>query len=168
MGNSVTVLKFVQDNLLLVVTVCLGGIALLAWGLIEAFRTERHHEEMLRLRERLYLLEREGTSGARFRPDPLVLSRRWIRSGGAATTLDGGCLVYIERVLPQQNRAMLTIRVDGFAVQQGYALRTGDTFEVEGKSGIYVLQMAGVDGIQASLQIALRSKHLAPDADDVD
>jgi hypothetical protein len=91
--------------------------------------------------------------------DPVVLSSRWIRSGGAATTTDGGCLLLITKVLPALRSVELTLRVDGDAVLENHAIRTGERLEAAGKNGTYILQLYGVEGIQAHLSIALRSHH---------
>jgi len=65
-------------------------------------------------------------------------------------------LLIIDRVTPAQRLALFTIRVDGLPVLQGHAIRCGETVELPGRSGTYLLRLWAVDGIQAAVSIALR------------
>jgi hypothetical protein len=89
----------------------------------------------------------------------VVLSRRWIRTGTAATTSDGGCLVFIEKVYSAIRSVELTIRVDGDAVLQNHAVHVGDRLETAGKYGTYILRLYAAEAVQANLAVALRSRH---------
>jgi len=147
---------FVRDHFLLIAGLCGVGLLFLGWALVEAFKTDKHGDEIIRLRQRLYELERDANNPEFRSPDPLVLSRRWARSGAALTSNDGGCLLIIDRVTPAQRLALFTIRVDGLPVLQGHAIRCGETVELPGRSGTYLLRLWAVDGIQAAVSIALR------------
>jgi hypothetical protein len=152
-------MRFVRDNLTLLVFLAVTAIMATAWIIFEALRSHKRRDEVFALRRRVSELERERASSQPSFGDPVVLSSRWIRSGGAATTSDGGCLLYIEKVLPAVRSAELTVRVDGYAVLQNHSLRTGERLETPGKNGIYVLELYGVEGIQAHLAVALRNRH---------
>jgi hypothetical protein len=130
-----------------------------AWIVFEAMRSHRRRDEVFALRRRVNELETERASTNPSFGDPMVLSSRWIRSGRTATTTDGGCLLYIDRVLPAVRSAELTIRVDGYAVLQNHAIRSGERLEANGKNGTYVLELYGVDGLQAHVAVALRNRH---------
>jgi hypothetical protein len=130
-----------------------------AWIVFEAMRSHRRRDEVFALRRRVNELETERASTNPSFGDPMVLSSRWIRSGRTATTSDGGCLLYIDRVLPAVRSAELTIRVDGYAVLQNHAIRSGERLEANGKNGTYVLELYGVDGLQAHVAVALRNRH---------
>jgi hypothetical protein len=68
-------------------------------------------------------------------------------------------LLYIDRVLPSVRSAELTVRVDGYPVLQNHSIRSGERLEAAGKNGTYVLELYGVEGIQANLAVALRNRH---------
>lgn len=149
-------LGLVRDHFLLIAGFCGVGLVFLGWALIEAFKSNQHGDEILRLRQRLYELERDSSAGESRNPDPIVLSRRWANSGSALTSTDGGCLLIIERVVAAQRLAVFTIRVDGLPVYQSHAIRCGETLELPGRSGTYLLRLWEVDGIQVGLSVALR------------
>jgi hypothetical protein len=152
-------LRFVRDNITLLLFLAVVAIMAAAWIVFEAMRSHRRRDEVFALRRRVSELEREHASAQPSFGDPVVLSSRWIRSGGAATTSDGGCLLYVDRVLPAVRSAELTVRVDGYAVLQHHSIRTGERLEASGKNGTYVLELYGVEGIQAQLAVALRNHH---------
>src|ERR1035438_10885516 len=111
-------LRFVRDNITLLVSLMLVAIMGAAWIVFEAMRSHRRRDEIFALRRKVRELETERASVHPSFGDPVVLSSRWIRSGGTATTSDGGCLLYIDRVLPSVRSAELTVRVDGYPVLQ--------------------------------------------------
>ena len=152
-------LRFVRDNSTLLVSLMVVAILGAAWIVFEAMRSHRRRDEVFTLRRRVNELETERASTNPSFGDPMVLSSRWIRSGCTATTTDGGCLLYIDRVLPAVRSAELTIRVDGYAVLQNHSIRSGERLEANGKNGTYVLELYGVDGIQAHVAVALRNRH---------
>src|SRR5271154_4758789 len=119
-------LRFVRDNSTLLVSLLVVAILAAAWIVFEAMRSHRRRDEVFALRRRVNELETEHASTNPSFGDPMVLSSRWIRSGRTATTSDGGCLLYIDRVLPAVRSAELTIRVDGYAVLQNHAIRSGE------------------------------------------
>jgi len=153
------VLRFVRDNITLIVFLTVVFIMGAAWIVFEALRSHRSREEVFRLQQKIRTLERERAAINPDFTDPMVLTNRWVASGGAATTADGGCLLYIDRVAPDIKSAELTLRVDGEAVVRNHALRVGERLETPGKNGTYTLKLFAVDGIQANLGISLRSRH---------
>src|ERR1700730_546135 len=99
MPDPIVFLRFVRDNTTLLIIVVLVTVAGGAWIMFEAFRSHKNREEVDKLRRRLSELGQDRTSTPRPSfTDPVVLSSRWIRSGAAATTTDGGCLLYVNRV----------------------------------------------------------------------
>ncbi|MDQ2947109.1 MAG: hypothetical protein M3Y27_14415, partial [Acidobacteriota bacterium] len=119
------------------------------------------------LRHRISELERERVVSRTTSAEslvPVVMPDRWVRIGGAATTSDGGCLILVDRVA--EHTAQLTVRVDGYAVKRSERLRVGESFELMGKSGIYLVSLYGTDSLQAHLGVGLRSKHAGPDTTD--
>lgn len=152
-------LRFVRDNSTLLVSLMVVAIMGAAWIVFEAMRSHRRRDEVFALRRRVNELETERASTNPSSGDPMVLSSRWIRSGRTATTSDGGCLLYIDRVLPAVRSAELTVRVDGYAVLQNHAIRSGERLEATGKNGTYVLELYAVDGLQAHVAVALRNRH---------
>jgi hypothetical protein len=154
------ILRFVRDNITLLVFLMVVAIMGAAWIVFEAMRSHRRRDEIFALRRKVRELETERASVHPSFGDPVVLSSRWIKSGGgAATTSDGGCLLYIDRVLPSVRSAELTVRVDGYPVLQNHSIRSGERLEAAGKNGTYVLELYGVEGIQANLAVALRNRH---------
>jgi hypothetical protein len=152
-------LRFVRDNITLLASLMVVATMGAAWIVFEAMRSHRRRDEVFALRRRVNELETERASTNPSVGDPMVLSSRWIRTGRTATTTDGGCLLYIDRVLPAVRSAELTIRVDGYAVLQNHAIRSGERLEANGKNGTYVLELYGVDGLQAHVAVALRNRH---------
>jgi hypothetical protein len=160
MREWVYVLQFVKDNItllvFLLVVLIMGG----TWVVIEALRSHGNREEVFRLRMKVSALERERTSvTSPTVTDPVVLSSRWVRTGGAATTTDGGCLLYVDKILPAIRSAGLTVRVDGYAIVQNQNVRVGERLEANGRNGTYILQLYAVEAAQALIAIALRNRH---------
>lgn len=168
MRTWLPLVRFVHDHQLFVALFCGAGVIVVLWILVELFRKDEDRESILRLRQRLYEIERDRSAPSVGNADTLLLTPRWIRSGAAATTSDGGCLIYIERVLANQSRALLTVRVDGYAVKQGHLMRTDQSLEVEGKAGIYVVRMPAVDGINAYISVAWRNRYIGAEDNQVD
>ncbi len=160
MREWVYVLQFVKDNITLLVFLLVVLVMGSAWIIVEAFRSHENREEVFRLRMKISTLENQRAivTGPTF-TDPVVLSSRWIRSGGAATTTDGGCLLYIDKVLAASGSADVTLRVDGYAILQNQNVRVGENLEANGKYGTYILQLAAVEGAQAQIAVALRNRH---------
>ena len=154
------ILRFVRDNvtllLFIVVVTIMGG----AWIVFEAIRGQRSRDEVFRLKMRIRELEMDKASAGLRLTDPLVLANRWIQSGAAAATSDGGCLVYVDRVYPEAGSAELTLRVDGYPAIERQGLRVGERVEAAGKYGTYILELYAVDGIRASVAVALRNRHM--------
>jgi hypothetical protein len=156
-------IRFIQNNITLLLALFIILLMASAWIVFEALRSHRSRQEVFRLRRKISALEAErGTLVPDFN-DPLVLSRRWIRTGAAATTSDGGCLVYIEKISPAIRSVDLTVRVDGDAVLQNHAVHVGDRLEAPGKYGTYILRLYAAEAVQANLAIALRSRHQETD-----
>jgi len=159
MPDWITSLRFVRDNTGLLIFVVLLTVVGGAWIVFEAVRSHKNREEVDRLRRRLSELNQErATPKPRFR-DPVVLSSRWIRSGAAATTTDGGCLLYVNKVSAASSFADLTVRIDGYAVLENHSVGVGERLEASGKFGTYILELSAVDGVQANVAIALRNRH---------
>src|SRR5712692_4426473 len=156
MRDWLSILRFVRDNITLILFIVVAGIFGAAWIVFEAIRSHQSRDEVFSLKRRLGQLERERAIGYRVSTDPVVLSTRWVRTGGAATTSDGGCLIYIQKVSPAQSTAILTLRVDGYAVLKDHRIHVGERLEASGKSGTYILDVYAVEGIEASVGIALR------------
>jgi len=159
MPDLTTSLRFVRDNITLLVFVVLltsvGG----AWIVFEALRSHKNREEVERLRKRLSEVTQERSTPRPSFTDPVVLSSRWIRSGAAATTTDGGCLLYVNKVSASAGFADLTIRIDGYAVLENHSIGVGERLEAGGKFGTYILELSAVDGVQANVVVALRNRH---------
>jgi hypothetical protein len=153
------VLRFVRDNITALAALAVVAIMGAAWIVFEALRSHRRRDEVFALRRRVTELEMERASTHPSSGDPVVLSSRWIKSGGAAATSDGGCLLYIDRVSPAVRSAELTVRVDGYPVLQNRSIKSGERLEAAGKNGTYVLELYAVEGIQAHLAVALRNHH---------
>jgi hypothetical protein len=152
-------IRFIQNNITLLLALTIVFLMASAWIVFEALRSHRSRQEVFRLRRKIRALEAErGTLAPDFN-DPVVLSRRWIRIGAAATTSDGGCLVYIEKISPAIRSVDLTIRVDGDAVLQNHPVHVGGRLEAPGKYGTYILHLYATEAVQANLAIALRSRH---------
>ena len=158
------IIRFVQNNITLLVALFIIFLMVSAWIVFEALRSHRSRKEVFHLRRKLSMLEAERITLVPDFDDPVVLSRRWIRTGTAATTSDGGCLVYIEKIYPAIRSVELTIRIDGDAVLQNHPVHVGDRLETNGKYGTYILRLYAAEAIQANLAIALRSRHKETDA----
>jgi hypothetical protein len=153
--------RLVHDNIAILFFGLVVAVFALAWLVIEAYRSHRSRDEIFKLRRRISTLERERVMATLAVPttDPMVLTARWVRMGSAATTTDGGCLVMVDRVFPQQRRVVLTLRVDGYPALSGHSAVAGERVEVNGKYGTYILQVFSVEGIQTQLAVWLRSHH---------
>jgi hypothetical protein len=152
-------IRFVQNNITLLLALTILFTMASAWIVFEALRSHRSRKVVFQLRRKLSQLELERTTLVADFNDPMVLSRRWIRIGTAATTSDGGCLVYIDKIQPAIRTVELTVRVDGDAILQNHPVRAGDRLEASGKYGTYILRLYETEAIQANLAIALRSRH---------
>src|SRR5260370_5121997 len=159
MPDLVTSLRFVRDNITLLVLVVLVTVVGGAWIVFEAFRGHKNREEVERLRRRLSELSQQRSAPRPSFADPVVLPSRWIRSGAAATTTDGGCLLYVNKVSAASSFADLTIRIDGYAVLENHSIGVGERLEATGKFGTYILELSAVDGLQANVVVALRNRH---------
>ncbi len=156
MRDLAPLIGLVRDHFLLIAGLCGVGLMFLGWALVEAFKSNQHGDEIIRLRQRLYELERDSSAPASRNPDPVVLTRRWANSGAALTSSDGGCFLIVDRVEAGQRLALFTIRVDGLPVLQGHAMRCAETLELPGRSGTYLLRLWAVDGIQVEVSVSLR------------
>jgi hypothetical protein len=150
---------WIHDNITLILFGVVVGMFFVAWLVFEAIRSHSSRDEIFRLRQRLYELEREKV-GRSLTDGPPVLASRWINVGGAATTSDGGCLILVEAVSPVQKRALMTVRVDGYPALKNEGVLVGQRLEVEGKSGIYVVELHGTAHKQARMAVSLRSRHV--------
>jgi hypothetical protein len=159
MPDLTTSLRFVRDNITLLVFVVLLTVVGGAWVVFEAFRSHKNRAEVERLRRRLSEVTQERATPRPAFTDPVVLSSRWVRSGAAATTTDGGCLLYVNKVSAASSFADLTIRIDGYAVLENHSIGVGERLEASGKFGTYILELSAVDGVQANVAIALRNRH---------
>ena len=112
MPDWVTSLRFVRDNVTLLVFVVLLTIVGGAWIVFEAFRSHKNREEVDRLRRRLSQINQERSVPKLSFTDPVVLSSRWIRSGAAATTTDGGCLLYVNKVSFEEISCLFSFRLN--------------------------------------------------------
>lgn len=153
------VLRFVRDNITLLVFLAVAAIMGSAWIVFEAMRSHKRRDEIFALRRRVAELERERSSLHPSFGDPVVLTSRWVPSGSAATTSDGGCWLYLEKVSTPVRSATLTLRIDGLAALQNQSIRAGERLEARGKNGTYVVELYGVEGIQAHVAVALRNHH---------
>lgn len=157
-------LRFIRDNLPLFVSAVSVAILAGAWIIFEALRSHARQNEIFRLKRKIAALEREKAAGNPSFTDPVVLSSRWIRSGTAAASSDGGCLLLLDKVDSAARSAELTLRIDGFAAVRNHRLQAGQRLEAEGRNGTYILELQGVQGIQANVAIALRSRHRQAEA----
>ena len=169
MRSWTILLRTVHDNIGFIVFGLVVAIFGVAWLVFEAIRSHRNRDEIFTLRHRISELERERVVSRATSAEPLipvVMPDRWVRIGGAATTSDGGCLILVDRVAPAEHTAQLTVRVDGYAVKRSERLRVGESFELMGKSGIYLVSLYGTDSVLAHLGVGLRSKHAGPEPTD--
>ncbi|HEV2690560.1 MAG TPA: hypothetical protein VGV35_18510 [Bryobacteraceae bacterium] len=156
-------IRIIQNNITLIVALAILFLMVSAWIVFEALRSQRSRQEVFQLRRKLSALERERASLVHEFDDPVVLPRRWIRTGSAATSSDGGCLVYIDKISPAIRTAELTVRVDGDAILQKHPVHVGERLEAGGKYGTYILKLYATEAVQANLAIALRSHHTEAD-----
>ena len=159
MRDWTDILRFARDHITLVVFVLAVVIMAGAWIVFEALRSHKSRDELFKLRMKLWALERERAVASPRLTDPVVLPTRWIRTGGAATTSDGGCLLYVDSVSADTKSAVLTLRVDGYAVLQRQGVSVGQRLEASGKYGTYILELYAIEGIQANVAVALRNRH---------
>jgi hypothetical protein len=162
-------LRIVHDNIGIIFFSLLVAVFGVAWLVIEAIRSHRDRDEIFKLRHRITQLERERIAARPAFPEPVmpvVMPDRWIRVGAAATTSDGGCLILVDNVAPDGHTAQLTIRVDGYAVKRSEPLRVGESFQLSGNSGLYLVSLYGTDVRQAHLGVGLRNRHSTPNPTD--
>lgn len=153
-------IHWIHDNILLIFFLVVCAMFLAAWLILEAFRSHRSRDEIFRLRQRLYTIEREQSFVRPNDSGPMVLSSRWIGVGAAATTSDGGCLILLEASSPFQKRASLTVRIDGLPSKRNEAMLVGQRIEVDGRSGTYSIELHATDQNQARFAVFLRTHHL--------
>jgi hypothetical protein len=158
MHSWYAILRFVHDNITLIFFGLVVAVFVVAWLIVEAFRSHRSRDEIFRLRQRISELERQRL--ARVSPEPVVLASRWIRAGTAATTSDGGLFVLVQNVSAAQRRATLSARVDGYQALSNHVVTVGDRAEVNGKLGTYLVEVYGAEGAQVHLGVSLRTRHL--------
>ncbi len=159
MRGWVIVLHWVQDNITLIFFGVVVVMFLAAWLVVEAFRSHQSRDEIFRLRQRMYEMERERNFSQTMDGGPVVLPSRWIRVGGAATTSDGGCLLLVQAASPVQKRVMMTVRVDGLPIKKDATMMVGQRIEVGGKSGVYSIELHGAEKNQARFGVSLRTRH---------
>lgn len=163
MRSWTVLLRFVHDNITIIFFGLILAVCGVAWLVIEALRSHQSRDEIFKLKHRITELERERVTVARLplvEPFvPVVMPERWVRIGAAATTSDGGCLILVDQVSPAEHTAQLTVRVDGYAVKRSQPLRAGESFELPGKSGVYLIALYGTDALQAHIGVGLRSRH---------
>ena len=163
-------LRFVRDNLPILLFFMMAMAIVGGWVIFESARNLLRGDEVDKLRRRVGELEREQAK--HFHPgvavhvssDPVALSPRWVSKGGAATTMDGGCLLVVDEAMAAASQAVLTVRVDGVAVSRREVWKEGQTREFAGKLGTYTVQVGPVAGLQVQLSAWLRNRHQdAPD-----
>ncbi len=159
MHGWVMVLHWVRDNITFILFGAIVIIFVAGWLVIEAIRSHQSRDEIFRLRKRMYEMERERNFSQTMDGGPVVLSSRWIRVGGAATSSDGGCLLLVQGASPVQKRVIMTVRVDGLPVKKDATMMVGQRIEVGGKSGVYSIELHGAEKNQARFAISLRTRH---------
>jgi hypothetical protein len=150
---------WVHDNITIILFGLVVCMFFVAWLVFEAIRSHSSRDEIFRLRQRLYELERDRVGRTLSDGSPVLVSR-WINVGGAATTSDGGCFLLVEAVSPLQKRALTTVRIDGYPALKSEPVVVGQRLEVEGKSGTYVVELHDTAKNQARLAVSLRSRHV--------
>lgn len=148
-----------RDNVILIAFLFIAALFGLAWLIIEALRSHQSRDEIFRLRQRLYELER-SRGFTTLDSGSIVLQSRWIRVGGAATTSDGGCFLLVEAASPIQKKVSMTVRVDGLPAKRNATMAVGQRMEIEGKSGTYSIELHGTEPQQARLNVWLRTRHV--------
>ena len=96
------VLNYVHDHIIYILFAGGAVVLLLFWLTLEGLRNTVGKDEIFRLRQRLYQLERER-SFADLISGPVVMPTRWVQVGTAATTTDGGWPAAGE-ILPRPKR----------------------------------------------------------------
>ncbi len=158
-------LRFIRDNLPVLVFFFMAAVLVGGWVIFESARNLLRGDEGERLRRRGGELEREHAKHfhpgvvAHVTSDPVALSPRWVAKGGAATTTDGGCLLVVDDVIAKAAQALLTVRIDGVAASRREAWEEGQTREYSGKLGTYTVQLGPLAGAQAQLSVWLRNRH---------
>lgn len=157
----------VYDNIGLILIILLVAGFLAGWLIFQTFRSAEDRGDIDRLRRKLRDLEIERAQAYSNAPrrtaealtDPIVLTPRWVRRGGAATSTDGGCLVIVNDTAGPAQKALLTVRIDGVAVYTEHGVRAGRSLQAEGNMGIYTVLVGAVEPLQALLSVSLRSRH---------
>lgn len=159
-------IRFIREYL--PILIFLFGVAIVAggWVVFESARSLLKRDEVEKLRRRVDELEREQIQFRAPVPpprkspkEPMVLATRWVRKGGAATSSDGGCLVLVDDLFPNDSRALITVRIDGAPVRQRYEMEAGESLELEGKSGFYTVELGAISTNEAQISGWLRSHH---------
>lgn len=161
-----TMLFGVRDHIALIAIGLFFAILGVAWLVFAAMRSHRGNDEVLRLRQRLYQLERETGRNRAFDSGPAVLPQRWILAGATATSSDGGCFLMMHASSPLQRKVVLTVRIDGLPTRTHHTFVAGQRTEFTGKSGVYTLEIHSVEKDRASAAVFLRSLHMSALADD--
>ncbi len=161
-----TMLFWVRDHIALIAIGLFFAILGVAWLVFAAMRSYRGNDEVLRLRQRLYQLERETGLNRAFDPGPAVLPQRWIDAGATATSSDGGCFLMMHASSPLQRKIVLTVRIDGVPTRTHHTFVAGQRTEFTGKSGVYTLEIHSVEKNRARAAVFLRSLHMGTLADD--
>jgi hypothetical protein len=151
--------RFVNANATLLVALMVLSILGITGIAIQTILAHRKRDQTIRRSQRVSKIQSDPILPIPQTSGPLVLPNRWLRSGEAATTSDGGCFLYIDRVTAAIESAALTVRVDGEPVHLNYALRVGEQLEASGKYGTYTLKLYAVNGTQAQVAIALLNRH---------
>jgi hypothetical protein len=151
--------RFVNTNATLLVALTVLTILGITGITIQTMLAHRKRDQMIRRSQRVIRPPTDPVQPIPQSSGPLVLPDRWLRSGEAATTSDGGCFLYVDRVTATTESAALTVRVDGEPVHLNHALRVGEQLEASGKYGTYTLKLYAVNGTQAHVAIALLNRH---------
>jgi len=152
-------LRFLRDNAALMVALIVIAVVGGGWIIMEAIRGQKRRDELEALKAKLAKRQADYLKlGEQFN-DPVVLANRWLNTGAAATTSDGGCLLYVDRVDPDLGSAGLTVRVDGEAVHLNHSMTAGEFLQAQGKYGTYTLKLCKIAPRQVKIAVALRSRH---------
>lgn len=165
MNENVSLLRFVRDNLPILMFVFLALIVAGAWVIFESARNLLRRDELDRLRRRVDELERDQSLRRNPAPalhitrDPMVLPTRWVAPGNAATTSDGGCLLLVDEIPAAALAAVVTVRIDGVAARLRQPLAPGQLIELHGRLGTYTVQAGAIAPQRVQLSAWLRSRH---------
>ena len=159
-------LFWVRDHIALIAIGLFFAILGVAWLVFAAMRSNRGNDEVLRLRQRLYQLERETGLNRAFDPGPAVLPHRWISAGATATSSDGGCFLMMHASSPLQRKVVLTVRIDGLPTRTHHTFVVGQRTEFTGKSGVYTLEIQTAEKDGGRAVVFLRSLHMGALAND--